>query len=117
MSDLQPKGIPVKLLDGVERNFLFTLACVDEIQDHYDKPVNEVMVMLADERESYRTLAFLTMTLANDEIRRKGEDKFLTLDEVKWLITVPSSGEVTRAVMKAYGFGMPESEDGDEDPN
>jgi hypothetical protein len=116
MSDLQPKGIPVRLLDGVERSFLFTLACVDEVQDHFDKPVNEVMAMLADERESYRTLAFLAMTLANDELKRKGEEKLLTLDEVKWLITVPSSGEVTRAVMKAYGFGMPEPDE-DDDPN
>ena len=115
MSDLQPKGIPATLLDGKERHLLFTLACVDEIQDHYDMPVNEVMAKLADDRESYDVLAFLALTLVNDEIKRDGGKDLLTLEQLKWMIDVPSSRKITRAIMRAYGFSLPEQDE--EDPN
>ena len=69
MSDLQPRGIPYTV-GGVERNFLFTLAAVDEIQAKYDLPVSQVMAKLADDREVYDTIAVLATILINDEIRR-----------------------------------------------
>ena len=108
------------MLDGVERHFLFTLAAVDEIQAHYDLPVSSVMSKLADEKENYQTLSYMATVLANDEIRREnaqgaGKEE-LTEQQVKWLIDVPLSTEVTRAVMKAYGFSLPEPEDDDPNP-
>ena len=67
MSDLQPRGIP-HTVGGVERNFLFTLAAVDEIQAKYDLPISQVMAKLADDREVYDTIAVLATILINDEI-------------------------------------------------
>ena len=115
MSDLQPKGIPVKLLDEKERHLLFTLACVDEVQDYYDLPVNMVMAKLADEREGPGTLAVLVQILINDEIKRNGGKDLMTLEQVKWQIDVPSEPYVMRAVMQSYGYSLPEQDE--EDPN
>ena len=118
MSDLRPKGLPVALLDGVERDVLFTLAVVDEIQDHYDMAVGKVMTKLMDPRETYPTLAFLLTALLNDSIRRAGEkEAYLKEEEVKELVDVPLAAKLIRPVMQSYGYSLPESDDDDDDPN
>lgn len=108
-------------LDGVERHFLFTLAVVSEIQGHYDLPVGTVMAKLADDREGFDTLAYLALTLANDEIMRRNDqtgkdDPLLTEKQVKWLIDVPLAKKILKPIMMAYGYSMPENEE-DDDPN
>ena len=118
MSDLRPKGIPISLLDGVERDILFTLAVVDEIQDHYDLPIGKVMVMLIDPRETYETLSHIALALINDSIRREGgkEKDFVRLEELKELVDVPMAKELLRVIMQSYGYALPNAEE-DEDPN
>lgn len=118
MSDLQPKGVPVTFLDGVERHFLFTLAAVDDVQDHYGEAVGKVMTRISDEMEGYGVLAYLAMVLANDEIRRstgKTDDDYLTEQQVKEMIDVPLAGKVLRAIFKSFGHALPESDDDDDE--
>lgn len=123
MSDARPRGCKVALMDGVEREILFTLAAVDEIQDHYNMPISEAMSLLMDERDSYAVLSYIAMVLINDSISRKnmmtgGKEEGLSLQQVKWLIDVPMAEDVMRAVMTAYGFSVPEADDDEEpDPN
>lgn len=115
MSDLQPRGIPYTV-GGVERNFLFTLAAVDEIQAKYDLPVSQVVAKLADDKEVYDTIAALTTILINDEIRRnKTDEKEITEQEVKWLLDVPAADALVTVILRTYGYALPEERD--EDPN
>lgn len=115
MSDLKPRGVPV-MVDGVERHFLFTLNVIDEIQDHYNLALSEVIDKLTDKSQAYKTLRYIIMTLLNDEAEREnaiGNDKYkkVTEKETGWLITLENEEEILIAVFKAYGLSLPEGED------
>lgn len=121
MSDLRPRGIPV-VLDGVEHRFLFTLNTIDSIQDETDKNMKDIMMDLADEESSNKTLIYLVKTLINHEAereKRKNPDcalKTVTDQEVGDLIGMDNIVEVTAAVLSAYGYSLPKADEED-DPN
>ena len=121
MSDLRPRGIPV-VLDGVEHRFLFTLNTIDSIQDATDKNMKDIMMELADEESSNKTLIYLVKTLINHEAereKRKNPDcalETVTDQEVGDLIGMDNSVEVTAAVLSAYGYSLPKADEED-DPN
>ncbi len=120
MSDLRPRGIPV-VLDGIERRFLFTLNTIDSIQSETGKNMHEVMTDLADDDMSNKTLKYLVTVLLNDETereKRKNPDtslKSVTEQEVGDLIGMDNLVEVTSAVLTAYGYSLPKTEE--DDPN
>ena len=121
MSDLRPRGIPV-VLDGIEHRFLFTLNTIDSIQDETDKNMKDIMMELADEESSNKTLIYLVKTLINHEAereKRKNPDctlKTVTDQEVGDLIGMDNIVEVTAAVLSAYGYSLPKADEED-DPN
>jgi len=121
MSDLRPRGIPV-VLDGIERRFLFTLNTIDSIQDETDKNMKDIMMELADEESSNKTLIYLVKTLINHEAereKRKNPDcalETVTDQEVGDLIGMDNIVEVTAAVLSAYGYSLPKADEED-DPN
>lgn len=121
MSDLRPRGIPV-VLDGVEHRFLFTLNTIDSIQDETDKNMKDIMMELADEESSNKTLIYLVKTLINHEAereKRKNPDcalETVTDQEVGDLIGMDNIVEVTAAVLSAYGYSLPKADEED-DPN
>lgn len=120
MSALKPTGVPITL-DGVERHILFTLNAIDEIQERFDAPMEEVMKKLTEKKEAENTLRILLTTLINDEVERlayKGGDCELeSVDEkqVGWMLTSQNMLEATIAVLRAYGYDLPEPEE--DDPN
>ena len=121
MSDLRQRGIPV-VLDGVEHRFLFTLNTIDSIQDETDKNMKDIMMDLADEESSNKTLIYLVKTLINHEAereKRKNPDcalETVTDQEVGDLIGMDNIVEVTAAVLSAYGYSLPKADEED-DPN
>ena len=121
MSDLRPRGIPV-VLDGVEHRFLFTLNTIDSIQDETDKNMKDIMMDLADEESSNKTLIYLVKTLINHEAereKRKNPDcalETVTDQKVGDLIGMDNIVEVTAAVLSAYGYSLPKADEED-DPN
>lgn len=121
MSDLRPRGIPV-VLDGIEHRFLFTLNTIDSIQDETDKNMKDIMMELADEASSNKTLIYLVKTLINHETereKRKNPDCVLetvTDQEVGDLIGMDNIVEVTAAVLSAYGYSLPKADEED-NPN
>ena len=121
MSDLRPRGIPV-VLDGVAHRFLFTLNTIDSIQDATDKNMKDIMMELADEESSNKTLIYLVKTLINHEAereKRKNPDcalETVTDQEVGDLIGMDNIVEVTAAVLSAYGYSLPKADEED-DPN
>ena len=121
MSDLRPRGIPV-VLDGIEHRFLFTLNTIDSIQDETDENMKDIMMELADEESSNKTLIYLVKTLINHEAereKRKNPDcalETVTDQEVGDLIGMDNIVEVTAAVLSAYGYSLPKADEED-DPN
>lgn len=120
MSDLRPKGISV-MIGGVEREILFTLAAVDEIQAYYDAPVSEVISQMADEEKVVDISFRIMFILINDKIARDryfngSTEELLTEQELKWLMTLNDVKNYVGAILTAYGLSLPE-EDEDEDPN
>ena len=114
MSALQPRGIPVNI-GGVERRFLFTFAAIDEIQDHFDKPLVEVLEMLKDDRTLYKAAGFIVCTLLNDEIiRNGGKGRGPALMEVMRMLDLSRTARVGRTILKAYGISMPDPNEDDE---
>lgn len=121
MSDLRPRGIPV-VLNGIEHRFLFTLNTIDSIQDETDKNMKDIMMELADEESSNKTLIYLVKTLINHEAereKRKNPDcalETVTDQEVGDLIGMDNIVEVTAAVLSAYGYSLPKADEED-NPN
>lgn len=114
MSDLQPKGPKIEL-GGEERELLFTLRAVDEIQDRFKKPVSEIVAMLGNAEGIYEVLPFLTAALVTEGERKRDREP-VTEDDVKGWVTVPMLSEVSRAILRSYGIAIPESDE-DNDPN
>lgn len=112
MSDLKPKGIPV-MLDGEERHLLFTLNVIDEVQEHYDCSLEEVIEKLTDKKESVKTLRYLVTVLLNDEVERLNPEgsRTYTEKEAGWMIDQGNMPEVLVAVLKAYGLSLPEPDE------
>ena len=115
MSDMQPLGTPLTMLDGVERKVLFTLSVVDEVQSRYDLTVPEVFQRTADLREQSDIIAFLVTTLINHAALRGGNDKEVVTEEyVKNNIDMIILPEINRAIGRSYGYSMPDPDEDDE---
>lgn len=115
MSDLQPRGISIKI-GGVERHLLFTFAAIDLIQDHFDLPLSKVIDRLGEERTMYKTAGFIVATLINDEIKRNdGKGRGPELDEVMRSLDLSMTKRVLNAILKAYGISLPQGDEDDED--
>ena len=112
MSDMQPLGTPLTMLDGVERKILFTLSVVDEVQSRYDQTVPEVFQRTADLREQSDIIAFLVTTLINHAAKRAGkEEEAVTEEFVKDNIDMIILPDINRAIGKSYGYSIPDPEE------
>ena len=114
MSALQPEGVPFELLGRTWR-LKWTLAAIDQAQEHFDESIGEIILRLTDERQLPNTVANLLHILFLDEIGRDGLDIVPPgVKEIMWAIDIRSLGSVTSALLRSYGFDMPE--DDGEDP-
>ena len=120
MSDLRPKGYGI-MVNGIERNFLFTLNAIDAVQSEFNKNVLEVIdhAVNGKDVEQVKTIRKLVEILLNDEAER---EEFLhpgtkletfTEKQAGWVVDAYLE-EIKLAIMIAYGLSMPEPE---EDPN
>ena len=115
MSDLRPTGIPITL-GGEQRNLLFTINAIDEVQSQTGKSMDDVIEELTDQKTSLQTLKLLVTALINDEIRRErhyGRSKAeeVTEEEVGWMLSQENIVEATAAVLRAYGYSLPEPDE------
>ena len=84
--------------------------------------MKDIMMELADEASSNKTLIYLVKTLINHEAereKRKNPDCVLetvTDQEVGDLIGMDNIVEVTAAVLSAYGYSLPKADEED-NPN
>ena len=111
MSDLNPKGIPV-MLDGVERDFLFTLSCIDEIQSETGKPIQTAVRDILKSDAAGDGLAVLVTILINRGSDQSSQAK-ITKEEVEEDIDEENRYSVMLAVLEAYARSLPEPDEFD----
>ena len=114
MSDLKPKGSRI-VFDGEERELLFTLNAVEQLQEETDLPLDALMQQFLQE-DTERMLLVILRILLNDEAERRQyfENKELPRYEEKdmrWLVTMSNIVEYITAVLEAYGISMPKAEE------
>ena len=115
MSDMQPIGTPLTLLDGVERRVLFTLSFVDEIQSKYNDTVPEVFQRTGDLKQQSDVVAYLVTTLINNTAKRDKTDDTVTEEYVKDQIDMIILPKINRAIARSYGYSVPEPDEDDDE--
>jgi hypothetical protein len=119
MSDLRPVGVPV-VIDGVERHLLFTLNVIDDIQEHFDLELHQIIDNLTDKNEASKTIRYMLCSMLNDEAEKEefkgnGELKRYTEKEIGWIVSLENQAEILMKIFEAYGISLPAAED--DDPN
>lgn len=125
MSDLKPKGIKVEL-GGQERKILFTINAIDEIQTRCNQALFDAVKFVAgaadgatdaDTLKNFRLILTILLNSNNTEE--------VTEQEVGDWVTLGNYRHIAWAILKAYGFSLPdpdeddvaEEEEEDTDPN
>ena len=120
MSDLRPTGVAVEL-EGVERHLLFTLNAIDDIQEHFDMELGQVINNLTDKAYAQDVVRYVLYALLNDEEERtrgKGRElKKYSYKEIGWIITLENQIDITIAILEAYGISLPKTDAEEDDPN
>ena len=116
MSALQPEGVPFELL-GRTWHLKWTLAAIDKAQERFDEPIGAIALRLVDDRQLPKAVANLLQILIADEIDRDmlGIEP-PTVKEIMWAIDIRNLGAAADALIKSYGFDMPE-DDGEDQKN
>lgn len=120
MGVMNNTGTPLNL-DGVERHLLFTLNAVDEIQEHFDLPLQEVIGKLLKDDSAEETLKGLLVILFNDEVERLSYNgKECNIEKVDdrqigWMLTNDNVIYAITSVLTAYGCDLPKQDE--DDPN
>lgn len=120
MGILKNTGTPLNI-DGVERHLLFTLNAIDAIQERFDEPLESVITKLTDKKESGNALRAVLTILFNDEVERlsyKPSTQKTDLEPVDekqmgWILNNQNMLEATYAVLRAYGYDLPEPDEND----
>lgn len=119
MSDLTPKA-SLLTVDGVERKILFTFSVIDELQEKFNKPMDDIiedcMKMSSDPKritELMKTTSQILEVFANDiglgsESVEEGHfDRFITTRNIYEIIYI---------LLTEYGLNLPNPSE-DDDPN
>lgn len=111
MSDLRPNGIKVEI-GGQERNLLFTINVIDEIQASCNMPLFDAMGIIAGaaggqmDHETLVVYRHMLTALLNRE--NQGN---LTEKEVGEMVDLQSYIPMAVAMLQAYGISMPERDE------
>lgn len=114
MSDLRPKAVGVKLGEQ-ERNLLFTINSIDEIQTTLNMPLIDAMKFVAraaDGRMDHDTL--ISFRAVTTILLNCNSTEELTEKEVGGLITLENYRHVAWSVMEAYGISLPDPDEDEE---
>ena len=123
MSDMKPTGIEIEL-GGKQIALLFNINAIENFQDKFNIPIEQLADVLKDKRAVYKNLKYMLMVLINEGIDNKNDDvedpaqKEKHVDE-NWVgrKLVPANlPRLQTAILNAFTAGVPISEDGD-DPN
>jgi hypothetical protein len=119
MSDMKPKGTKLKL-GNAEYGLRFTLNAIDDIQDHFDVPIENLGELFNDSKKRIRNLRYILTVLINEDIDCVNDEtgeKTAHVDEryVGRHIDANNMQEMMAAVFNSFRSGTPKSDD--EAPN
>lgn len=116
MSDMQPKGIKIQI-NGEEYGMRFTLNAIDDIQEHFDIPIDELAGLFADPRRRIANIRYLLALLINEEIDCENDNgaKRARVDErfIGRHITTGNMQNMIASIYAAFNNGSPVANEDD----
>ena len=112
MGNLNPKPVEIEYCGKIYR-CTFTLNCIDEAQEHFDKPLSEITDVIMDGKQTARNIRYLLTLLLNES-----EDAEETLDErmVGKHIEFRNFDYYFGKIAECIGVSLPDAEDDDPNP-
>lgn len=126
MRILKPQGIEINI-DELPRHILFDLNVIDEIQEHYDEPIHDIITKIfgetKDERkQSYKLLRYVLTALINEDVALHNElsgEQWETVSElyIGSIINSGNIGMVSDILYRAYTAQFPKASEDEQSPN
>ena len=120
MSKLRPHGVKVDF-NGEEREFLFTLNVIDELQSTTEKSLADLLREMLDSENggNIAPVKKIVSVLLQDETERAefltgDKKKSYTEKQVGWIITLENYSYYMEKILEAYGISMPSGDEVDE---
>jgi len=124
---LKPVGEEIDF-DGKTRHLLFNINVIDDIQEHFDMYIVDVLNSVFEtenkeiQKKSYDTLSYILTSLLNEDVRMHNknntEDQWdeITEEYIKEeLLTNGTSMVLGSLVLKSFNGSLPKTEE--DDPN
>ena len=112
MGNLNPQPVGIEYQGKVYR-CVFTLNCIDEVQEHYDLSLSGIIDLFIDGKRAARNVRYLLTLLLNES---EDCEKALDEAEVGAAIDVRTFGYYYGKVLEALGVSLPDAEDEGDDP-
>lgn len=115
MSDLRPKGVKVEIF-GQEREVLFTLDVIDEVQEKCNMPLYDVILKVAaaadgiTDRETMDTYKKVVSVILSCD----GPAQEYTEEEIGKATDYQSYRKTAAGILRAYGISMPDPDEEDD---
>lgn len=117
MSDLKPKGIKLKL-GKQEYGLRFTLNAIDDIQEYFDVPIENIGELFNDSKTRIKNLRYVLTALINEDIdcvndEMTGDKEPLQHVEERFVgrhIDASNMNDMMTAVFSSFRKGTPEAE-------
>ena len=111
----RPAGIPC-VINGKPYHLTFTLGVIENLETAYDMPISEIIKQMTEQKQVYKVLWDIVLAMVNDEIswenhEKNEENKLYTKEEIGWCISINDTGKITRDILEAYGFSLPQKGD------
>lgn len=112
MGTLNPKPVEIEY-KGKTYRCTFTLNCIDEVQEHFNASLTDVINMIADGTQTARNVRFLVTLLLNEsaDAPENGWDEM----EVGAAIDIRNFDYYVMKILEALGVSLPD-DDGEDVP-
>lgn len=133
MRILKPVGEKLTIND-IEYNLFFNINVVDELQEHYDMPMADILNSILSDpdengtrfttKETFSKVVFILKALINEDVRVKNNKALLSGDEqlqevaegeIREVLTSGAIFQVIKLLLDSFNKTLPKSEN--EDPN
>ena len=113
MGSLNPAPVEIVFGNKTYRCF-FTLNCLDEVQEHFDKALSEIIDVILDQRHSARNIRYILTLLLNESMDSEGD---FTEEDIGKAIEYRNFDYYFGKVIETLGASLPDESEEDSDPN